>query len=107
MNSFVGTMTYMAPEVILAKRSWTAVTYTSQADMWSLGCVLYSLLFGSPAFEAENSEGLEEIILEGQFRMGGPQWEACSKEARDLVALLLEADATLRLTAREALRHPW
>ena len=54
MNSLVGTITYMAPEVRnLAFEGNIEGYYTEKADMWSLGCVLFSLLCGSNAFHGD------------------------------------------------------
>ena len=54
MKSFVGTPQYMAPEILQGRN--TKQTYTEKADMWSSGCILYSLLSGSPAFYATDDD---------------------------------------------------
>ena len=59
MKSFVGTPMYMAPEILQGRN--TKQTYTEKADMWSSGCILYSLLSGSPAFYATDDDDEEEL----------------------------------------------
>ena len=107
MKSFVGTMSYMAPEVIMAKRTANFVSYTNKADIWSLGCILFSLLSGLPAFTGDSSFALEESILNGEAKMRGAQWGSISEDAKDLVRHLLVVDPKRRLSSEKALQHRW
>ena len=108
MNSLVGTKIYMAPEVrLLAYGSnLQRLHYTEKADMWSLGCVLYSLLCGSNAFNDDDCTNfLNECFTEKHFETN--RWLLISEPAKDLVRKLLKAKPEQRLSASEALSHQW
>ncbi|CAI5461089.1 unnamed protein product [Closterium sp. Yama58-4] len=94
-----GSKLYKAPEVY--ERRW----YTTQADMWSLGIVLYALL--SARFpETDSRTGFlanttREVLFKGRL------WGTVSESAKDLILRLLSYDPVMRPTCEEALRHPW
>jgi serine/threonine protein kinase len=78
--------------------------------MWSLGCILYSLLCGSSAFDNHNQEKMRTNILSGRFSMdprGNKVWAVVTEEAKNLVTELLTVNPLARLSATEALRHSW
>lgn len=55
----------------------------------------------------QDEDELIELIIEGDIQMTGPKWEAISPQAKDLIRGLLELDPKKRLTAVEAIEHPW
>jgi calcium-dependent protein kinase len=82
--------------------------------MWSLGVVMFVMLFGYPPFHAENDNEIFRLILKGfeptvkkGYRAHFPQDIPCSDSAKDLLTKLLTSDTAKRLTAEEALAHPW
>ena len=77
--------------------------------MWSAGCILYSLLSGSQAFNSDsNRSSLQASILHGNFLpMAGQRWRNISDKAYELLRKLLNIDAKLRPTAEQALADPW
>jgi serine/threonine protein kinase len=95
-----GTASYFAPEVIDRN-------YGPQADMWSAGCILFEMLSGTHPFDAESEDELYEMIQNCKPYMGSKSWDIISPEARDLVFKILVVDPKERLSATEALRHPW
>ncbi|KDO30665.1 CAMK/CDPK protein kinase [Saprolegnia parasitica CBS 223.65] len=92
-----GTPLYTAPEVLQGN-------YALPADMWSCGVILYRLLSGSFPFEGAL---LDEQILHAPIDVESGVWVNVSPDAKDLVRKLLERDPRTRLSAHEALRHPW
>uniref|UniRef100_M4B4N3 Uncharacterized protein n=1 Tax=Hyaloperonospora arabidopsidis (strain Emoy2) TaxID=559515 RepID=M4B4N3_HYAAE len=87
-----------------------AIKFGPKSDMFALGIVLYILLCGSHPFDTYNNLPDEEIrkrILQGKFRTQSRAWRSISPSARDLIQKLLEIDPNKRLSAEQALQHPW
>jgi calcium-dependent protein kinase len=107
LDATCGTKYYMAPEVLNQK-------FTYHCDMWSFGVVMYLMLFGRPPFQGKNYQSIQKKIKAGftpavQTGKGPwfPQDIPVSREAKDLIAGLLDSNFSTRLTAAEALEHPW
>ncbi|CAJ1972586.1 unnamed protein product [Sphenostylis stenocarpa] len=99
-TDIVGNAYYVAPEVL--KRS-----YGKEIDVWNAGVILYILLSGVPPFWAE-SEKVEFVdILGGKLDMDSQPWPSISDAAKDLIRKMLTYDRKERITAAEALEHPW
>lgn len=106
-RTFCGTPHYFAPEVINTFRdreSGQQAGYGKQADMWSLGVILYILLSGIPPFE---EEGLYEQITEGKYEFDVREWTTVSPEAKELVRSLMTVNPKDRLNINQALDHKW
>jgi len=100
-NEECGTVAYIAPEIV------KSVSYGKAVDMWSLGVILYIMLCGFPPFYDDDSDEILELVKLGKYNFPDPYWSKVSKEAKDLVSSLLQVDPTLRITADQALEHPW
>lgn len=96
----VGSAYYVAPEVL--RRN-----YGKEIDVWSAGVILYILLCGFPPFSAENEKGIFDEILVGRPDFRSSPWPSISYSAKDLVRKMLAMDPRKRITAAEALEHPW
>lgn len=98
-----GTTAYCAPERLKQAQESKAV------DMWSVGCILYFLLFGIPPFystkedEEENDDEIVQSVMEGTIVFK----RQISDMAKDLILRLLEKDPARRITAEQVLMHPW
>jgi serine/threonine protein kinase len=101
MNSQCGTPGYVAPEVLMGH------FYGKEVDMWSVGVILYILLCGFPPFYDENNEELYKMIVNARVEFLSPYWDSVSPEAIDLIRKMLEKEPGKRLTADQALEHPW
>ncbi|KAI6688400.1 hypothetical protein NL676_025228 [Syzygium grande] len=99
-RDFVGSAYYVAPEVLNKN-------YGKEIDIWSAGVILYILLGGSPPFWAENEKGILEAIMEGNLDLESAPWPSISASAKDLISKMLMRDPKKRITAAEALEHPW
>ena len=96
-----GAPLFLAPETILEEPIGQPV------DLWSCGVILFILLAGYPPFWSSNDEKLLLSILQGNYSMPSPYWNNVSNEVKDLVQRLLVVEPGHRLTASEALKHPW
>ena len=108
LESYVGTPVYMAPEVV-ACQGPNSPSYSSKADCWSLGVILYLLLSGRHPFSSTQTDSmLDRQIREGNIRpMEGGRWQGVSPQAKDLVTALLQNDPEKRLSAEKTLEHSW
>jgi serine/threonine protein kinase len=100
MSSLVGTPYYIAPEVLLRK-------YDRACDLWSVGVVAYTLLCGYPPFNGSNNDEVHDAVRCGRYRFHSSEWSRTSRESRDFIRNLLRMDPRKRMTAREAMYHPW
>ena len=96
----VGSSYYLAPEVLNH-------SYNEKCDMWSAGVILYMLLCNVAPFDGNDDAEIMEKIKQGKFNKKDPRYANASKEIKDLIENLLEYDSNKRLTALEALHHPW
>jgi serine/threonine protein kinase len=97
----VGTVMYMAPEMLLRK------PYDSKVDMWSLGIISYILLVGYPPFYHENEALMIRMILNNSPDMSSPEWMKVSDGAKECISNLIRRDPKERYTAAQLLEHSW
>ncbi|XXG50644.1 hypothetical protein AAC387_Pa02g4612 [Persea americana] len=100
MDDIVGSAYYVAPEVL--HRS-----YGTEADMWSIGVIAYILLCGSRPFWARTESGIFRAVLKTEPSFEEAPWPSLSSDAKDFVKKLLNKDYRRRMTASQALCHPW
>ena len=101
MQTACGTPGYVAPEILLAKG------YGKEVDLWSLGVITYILICGFPPFYNENIPLLFESIMKAEFDYPPEYWGHVSDDAIEFIDALLVVDYKKRLTAKQALKHPW
>ncbi|KAL5731388.1 Calcium-dependent protein kinase 29 [Ranunculus cassubicifolius] len=99
-REIVGSAYYVAPEVL-------GRSYGKEIDIWSAGVILYILLSGVPPFWAETEKGIFDSILEGRVDLKSAPWPSVSDSAKDLIKKMLTWDPKKRITAAQALEHPW
>lgn len=131
LTDYVATRWYRAPEILLGSHK-----YTFGVDMWSCGCILGELLTGRPIFPGKSTMNQLDLIFEvtgvpspeEASRIGSPYcsqmlemsgtrldqpkdvrsiFPQATRDAADLLKKLLVFDPEKRLTAAEALRHPY
>ncbi|XP_038875256.1 CDPK-related kinase 4 [Benincasa hispida] len=100
LNDVVGSAYYVAPEVLYR-------SYSFEADMWSIGVIAYILLCGSRPFWARTESGIFRSVLRADPNFEDSPWPTISAEAKDFVKRLLNKDHRKRMTAAQALTHPW
>jgi calcium-dependent protein kinase len=100
MKTKVGTPYYVAPEVLSRE-------YTKSCDIWSIGVITYILLCGYPPFYGDTDNQIFDQVRTARFDFPSPDWDGISDSAKDFICSLLRRDPTKRLTAAQALLHPW
>jgi len=105
LSEISGTPYYIAPEVIRQN-------YGLEADIWSCGIVMYVLLTGRTPFHRpdDHKQSYKVVfrrILDEEIDFNKDPWGNISDTAKDLCRKLLQKDPSKRLTANEALQHPW
>jgi calcium/calmodulin-dependent protein kinase I len=95
-----GTPYFVAPEILLRE------PYDQQADMWSVGVIIYCILSGQLPFTGRRHLDLFKAIIAGEFDFDGG-WGDVSDDAKDLICKLLVTDPSKRYTAEDALRCKW
>ncbi|KAM4750937.1 calcium/calmodulin-dependent protein kinase type II delta 2 chain isoform 1-T1 [Anableps anableps] len=98
---FAGTPGYLSPEVLRKD------PYGKPVDMWACGVILYILLVGYPPFWDEDQHRLYQQIKAGACGFPSPEWDTVTPEAKDLINKMLTINPSKRITAAEALKHPW
>ncbi|XP_076673385.1 calcium/calmodulin-dependent protein kinase II isoform X17 [Andrena cerasifolii] len=98
---FAGTPGYLSPEVLKKE------PYGKPVDIWACGVILYILLVGYPPFWDEDQHRLYAQIKTGSYDYPGPEWDTVTPEAKNLINQMLTVNPSKRITASEALKHPW
>ena len=97
-----GTLSYVAPEILLEK------PYAMEVDLWSIGILTYLLLCGSLPFDDEHSEReIARQTIHDKVPFRSSIWDNFSSNAKDFVSGLLIKNPLHRLTIKEALIHDW
>lgn len=100
LSLMIGTINYIAPEVINKK-------YDSQCDLWSCGVIMYILLSGTLPFNGGSKKKSMSRIVKGKYTITGNRWDLVSDDAKSLITKLLELNPKIRLNAKSAFEYPW
>ncbi|XP_053547967.1 calcium/calmodulin-dependent protein kinase type II subunit gamma isoform X21 [Bombina bombina] len=98
---FAGTPGYLSPEVLRKD------PYGKPVDIWACGVILYILLVGYPPFWDEDQHKLYQQIKAGAYDFPSPEWDTVTPEAKNLINQMLTINPARRITADQALKHPW
>ena len=96
-----GTLSYVAPEVLLR------TPYNKEVDIWSMGVILYYMLCGHLPFKGNKEVVIAEKIVNDDLEFDEDEWEVRSKRVRDLITSCLRKEPQERITIDEFLNHPW
>ena len=99
-NKYVGSSYYMAPEIIKRK-------YDEKCDLWSIGVIMYILLTGRPPFDGNDDDEILENVKIGVYDKQSYPYPLLSSQSKDLINKLLQYDPKKRISADQALEHPW
>lgn len=102
LNTTCGTPGYMAPELFNKTGHWKPV------DMWAVGVIAYFLLCGYTPFDRESMMDEVQAIVTANYAFEpAVYWTRVSEPAKDFIRRLLVIDQQERMTAAQALQHPW
>lgn len=100
LTKISGTPYYIAPEVL-------GEAYDEKCDVWSCGVILYVLLCGYPPFNGETDTEILKNVKKGKYDFPHEEWDSVSKEAKELISLMLKYDPKERISSKDTLNHPW
>ena len=101
MSEQKGTAAYMSPQAMLE------LPYGQKADVWAVGVIAYIVLAGFNPFEGHTDPETAVLVEMGEYELDIPEWEEITPEAKDFVTKCLAYEEKDRLSAAEALEHPW
>ncbi|KXN74777.1 Pkinase-domain-containing protein [Conidiobolus coronatus NRRL 28638] len=103
LTTVCGSYGYCAPEILLKK------PYDSSVDLWSIGVTTFVLFSGNMPFDKheEGSPEWLEDMLAANYNFDGYVWNQISDNAKDFIKALIQPDPRKRLTAKQALKHPF
>lgn len=100
-QSFIGTLPYMAPELLLRQR------YNSKVDLWAMGILLYEMLHGTTPFECDNDENTVQRVLSSDQNPAEFKDYFYSGDVLDLIKKLLICDPDERFDIHQVFDHRW
>ena len=99
-RKLVGSSYYIAPEVLKKH-------YDEKCDIWSCGVIMYILLSGRPPFGGDSDKEIMDKVAKGEYDLESSPFDTLSSSGKDLIKKLLIMDPKKRISAQEALSHPW
>jgi len=99
-TKFIGTSYYIAPEVLCE-------SYNEKCDVWSCGIILYILLCGYPPFNGASNLDIYHAIKYSPPSFSGEEWKEVSREAIDLIKIMLNKSPQKRFSAEHCMQHKW
>ncbi|KIW12181.1 hypothetical protein PV08_09457 [Exophiala spinifera] len=102
LTTTCGTPGYMAPEI------FKKTGHGKPVDIWAIGVITYFLLCGYTPFDHDsNLEEMQAILAADYSFTPVEYWRNVSDTARDFINRCLTVDPRARMTAHQALQHPW
>lgn len=100
-NDPFGTLSYVAPEVLLQK------PYDKSVDLWSLGVIIYLLLSGTLPFDDDDDREIARQTIHDEVDFSYHVWKKIGADVKQMIKKLLEKDKDKRMKLEEVLQHPW
>ena len=96
-----GTLSYVAPEVLLR------TPYNKEVDIWSMGVILFYMLSGKLPFRGHREQEVAEKIVYDELEFDEDDWETRSQKVQDLISSCLQKKKEDRITIDKFINHPW
>lgn len=100
MKKFVGTPYYVSPGVLAGK-------YSIKCDVWSLGVIMYIMLYGNAPFNGHTNKQIYEKIQQAKPSFSGKVWDRVSIDCINVVKAMLTKDYEKRPSIEQVLQMPW
>ncbi|CAG5122639.1 unnamed protein product, partial [Candidula unifasciata] len=107
LTELCGTPGYLAPEVLAQSMYENVPGYGREVDMWACGVIMYTLLCGAPPFWNRRQMMMLRSIMAADYTFNSPEWDDITEAPKNLIRRLLVINPTERLTATQALAHPF
>jgi len=101
LKTVCGSPGYVSPEIL------RKIPYGTKTDMWSIGVIFFILLGGYPPFQNADQSKQFDNIKKGQYKFIDKYWGTVTDEAKSLINSLLCVDPRERISAEDAMKHPW
>jgi len=101
LRTWCGSPAFTAPEIVFRK------PYDERVDNWSLGVIVFSILGGYNPFQEDTIHLTFQQIRQANYQFDSENWDGISRDAKNLIKGLLTRDPDKRISAQEALSHPW
>lgn len=100
-QTMCGTPNYIAPEILKNH----GAGHSFEVDIWSIGVILYTMLFGRPPYEASDVKTTYQLIKENKY--GFPEHVEISNHAKDLIRCILQTSPDVRPSLKQIRMHPF
>jgi hypothetical protein len=101
MDTACGTLSYVAPEVL------TMQGYGKEADLWSIGVIMFLLLCGKLPFDGADNDEIIRATIHADLKAPPHVWSKMHEDTRSIILALLNKSPRARISARDALKHPF
>ena len=100
LSGCFGSAYYVAPEVLTDE-------YNEKCDIWSCGVILFILMTGKPPYPGRDGKVIINLIKTNPLQISSDIVPGVSPDCIDLLKQLLDIDPKLRISANDAVNHPW
>jgi serine/threonine-protein kinase ULK/ATG1 len=101
LETLCGSPMYMAPEILFHQK------YNVKTDLWSIGVILYEMVYGKYPYSAKTTIDLIKEVKSGKIEFSKNTKVKVSSQCIDLLQKLLKKDPIIRITWTEFFEHPW
>eukprot|EP00667_Euglena_gracilis_P012742 EG_transcript_13107 len=106
-TDYVGSLPYLAPEVVRLNCGGSTAPYDEKCDLWSCGVICFILLSGCFPIMGDTVPQTQRFILEAKYSFDGKVWQGITPQAKAFITSLLTLDPSQRASAEDALLDPW